>query len=345
MTTQLLFWGMLAFGISFIVTVFVKQFAFRGGLVDRSTSARSIHTRPTARLGGLSIYLAVLVCVVLLLVVSDTLTSGLISTLHYLGFLLGGLMLMIGGALDDRFDLPPWISIWPPVLAALMLVLAGIGVEKLTNPFGGVLLLTTWQSDLLVFLWMMAVMYTTKFLDGLDGLATSVSTIGVLMIMLLALTAAYYQPDVSVLSAVVIGALLGFFFWNIHPASIFLGEGGSTFVGFALGTLAIISGGKLVTALLVLGIPLLDAMWVIVRRWKTGGIRKIFQGDRKHLHHRLLDVGWGQHRIVFTYVFVATAFGVNTLFLQSRQKLVALIFLGIMMLIAALILVQKERDV
>ena len=345
MMTQLLVWGMLAFAISFIATVFVKQYAFRGGLVDRPKSPRNIHTRPTARLGGLSIYLAVSICVVLLLVMSDTLTSGRITLVHYLGFLLGGLILMIGGALDDRFDLPPWVSIWPPILAALVLILAGIGVEKLTNPFGGVLLLTAWQSDLLVFVWMMVVMYTTKFLDGLDGLATSVSTIGVLMIMLLALTAAYYQPDVSLLSAVVIGALLGFFFWNIHPASIFLGEGGSTFVGFALGTLAIISGGKLATALLVLGIPLLDAIWVILRRWKTGGVRKIFQGDRKHLHHRLLDLGWGQHRIVFTYVFVATAFGVSTLFLQSRQKLVALILLGMMMLIAALMLVQKERHV
>lgn len=345
MMTQLILWGILAFAISFVGTVFVKHYAFRGGLVDRPKSSRNIHTRPTARLGGLSIYVAMAVCIIFLLTTGTALTDGRITLLHYAGFLVGGFVLMLGGAFDDRFDLPPWLSIWSPLLATILLIGSGIEVEKLTNPFGGIVMLTPWQSDLIVFVWMLAVIYTTKFLDGLDGLATSVSTVGVLMIMLLAMTTAYYQPDVALISAVVIGALLGFLFWNFHPASIFLGEGGSTFVGFTLGTLAVISGGKLATALLVLGVPLLDAMWVIMRRWRTGGVKQIFRGDRKHLHHRFLDLGWGQRRIVFVYVFVATAFGVSTLFLQSRQKLVALVVLGIMMLIAAAVLVQKEKNV
>lgn len=343
MTTSLLFFGMIAFAISFIATVFVKHLAFQNGVVDRPGSARKIHTRPTARMGGLAIYLAFTSVVVLLLLTSPTLIGGRITAFHYIGMLIGGFALMLGGLLDDRYDLPPWLSCVSPIVAASILISSGIEIEKLTNPFGGVIVLTPLQSDVLVFVWLMAVMYTTKFLDGLDGLATSVSSVGTLMIVLLALTAAYFQPDIALLSAVAFGAFLGFLFWNFHPASIFLGEGGSTFVGYVLGTLAVISGGKLATALLVLGIPLLDVVWVIMRRLRKGGLREVVRGDRKHLHHRLLDLGLGQRRIVFIYVFIASAFGVSTLFLQSRQKLVALVLLGLMMLIAAAILVQKEK--
>jgi len=344
MMTQLLLWGIVAFGISFVGTVFVKQLAFRGGLLDHPGQKRKIHSRPTARLGGLAIFLAFAIVVCILLWISPTLTDGRITFFHYMGLLLGGVILMLGGALDDLFDLPPRLSFIAPLLATITLLLFGVGVEKMTNPFGGVIYLTLWQSHLLVFLWMMTVMYTTKFLDGLDGLATSVSSVGALMILLLAQTVAYAQPDVSLLATVVLGALLGFLFWNFHPASIFLGEGGSTFVGYLLGTLAIISGGKLATALLVLGIPLLDVVWVIVRRFRLGGVRRILQADRRHLHHRLFDRGWGQRRIVFVYVLVATVFGTCTLFLQSREKLVALILLGVMMFIIAVILVKQEKS-
>lgn len=250
---------------------------------------------------------------------------------------------MIGGYLDDRFDLPAHATIIAPILATLTAIAFGIEVDKLTNPFGGVIYLLPWQSDVLVFVWLMLVMYTTKFLDGLDGLATSVSSVGAIMIMLLSLTASYFQPDVALLSAVTIGAYLGFLFWNVHPASIFLGEGGSTFVGFMLGILAVISGGKVATALLVLGIPLLDVLWVISRRFREGGISRVFVGDKKHLHHRLLALGWGQTRIVILYVAVAAAFGVSALFLQSREKLVALIVLSLVMLLTALFFVQQER--
>jgi UDP-N-acetylmuramyl pentapeptide phosphotransferase/UDP-N-acetylglucosamine-1-phosphate transferase len=189
----------------------------------------------------------------------------------------------------------------------------------------------------------MVVMYTTKFLDGLDGLATSVTTIGAVMILLLSMTSAYFQPDVALFSSLIIGAYLGFLFWNMHPASIFLGEGGSVFVGYLLGILAVISGGKVATALLVLGIPLLDVLWVIGRRLREGGFSRIFVGDRKHLHHRLLALGWGQTRIVIFYVALAAIFGTSALFLQSKEKLVALIILSFIMLLLALFFVQKER--
>ena len=340
-----IFYGVSGFFLSFFLTFFVRRVAVYFHIVDKpSIVPKKIHTKPIAQLGGIAIYLSITFITMFLLLSGNLLTSGTITTHHYLGVLLGGLILMIGGFFDDRYELPPQTAIIAPILAALTAISFGIEITKLTNPFGGVFFLQTWQSDILVFVWLMIVMYTTKFLDGLDGLATSVSGIGVLMIFLLSLTAAYYQPDVGLLASVVLGAYLGFLFWNIHPASIFLGEGGSVFVGYMLGILAVISGGKVATALLVLGIPLLDVLWIMTRRFKEGGITRIFQGDKKHLHHRLLKLGWGQTTIVMMYVAIASAFGVSALFLQSRQKIVALLILSLVMGLLAFVLVQKDRQ-
>ncbi|HCB18759.1 TPA: hypothetical protein DEP34_00025 [Candidatus Uhrbacteria bacterium] len=345
MITLLFGWGILAFVLAFFGTVAVTRVALRFGLIDRPDESRKVHHHPIPQLGGLAIYVAVGTVTFVVLLFTPFLTSGEITYHHYVGILLGGLLLMIGGIVDDRYRLPPSLSIVAPACAALLAIVCGVEVEKLTNPFGGVFTLAAWQSDLLVFAWLMGVMYTTKFLDGLDGLATSVSSIGILMMMLLALTITYYQPDVALFAAIILGALLGFLFWNYHPASIFLGEGGSTLVGFLLGVLAVISGGKLATALLVLGIPIMDVLWVILRRGKQGGLRALFRGDRKHLHHRLLDLGWGQRRVVLFYVFVSTSCGILALLLQSDEKLVALIILAVLMILGASYLVHKERVV
>lgn len=340
------FWGVgVAFVIAVVSTWLVRRFATRFGIVDRPAGGRKIHARAVPLLGGVGIFVSVAVVVAYLLATGGRLTGGEITVTHYLGFLLGGLVLMIGGFIDDRFDLSPRYAVIAPVLAALTAIGFGVEVDKLTNPLGGVIYLAPWQSDVLVFAWLMVVMYTTKFLDGLDGLATGVSSIGALMVLFLALTTAYFQPDVALLAAVCVGAMLGFLVFNFNPASIFLGEGGSTFVGFALGMLAVISGGKLATALLVIAIPLMDVAWIVVRRFRVGGIRQIFRADRKHLHHRLLDRGWGQKRIVIAYYLVATAFGLSTLFLQSREKLVALGALAVAMTVVAVVFSRKEKGI
>jgi UDP-GlcNAc:undecaprenyl-phosphate/decaprenyl-phosphate GlcNAc-1-phosphate transferase len=353
MITTLILWGGLAFVLSFLMTLVVRRAAIHFKIVDKPTIPRKIHGRPVAQLGGIAIFVAIAAATIGLLLSGDLLTSGEITHGHYVGVLLGGLILMIGGFIDDRRELPPHLAFIAPILAAVTVIGFGIEVDKLTNPFsaiggsafggGAQIILESWQSDILVFAWLMVVMYTTKFLDGLDGLATSVTSVGALMVMLLSLTAVYFQPDVALLSAVTIGGFVGFLFWNVHPASIFLGEGGSTFVGFMLGILAVISGGKLATALLVLGIPLLDVVWVVLRRWQRGGFLHIFQADKKHLHHRLLKLRWGQTTIVLLYVVIASAFGVSALFLQSQEKLVALLILAGIMVLAALLLVKRDR--
>ncbi len=343
MTSVWIGWFILAFGLSLVFTQLIFRIALRFNLVDRPDGKRKIHQTPIPLMGGLAIFLAIAGTMALILINGDALTSGEVGLGHYSGFLLGGLVLMFGGFVDDRYGLNPKVAFWFPVVAALLVIGFGVEVDKLTNPLGGVIELTSWQSDVLVFLWLMGVMYTTKFLDGVDGLATGVSAIGTFMICLLALTAAYYQPDVALLALVAVGALLGFLVWNFNPALIFLGEGGSTFVGYLLGTLAVISGGKLAIALLVIGIPALDVAWSIMRRWQSGGFKKIFQGDRQHLHHRLYDLGWNQRKVCLVYYGVAIMFGGGALFLQSGQKVIALGSLLVLMLVVAWSLTTLDR--
>lgn len=343
MSSEALVWLLAAFLLSSFAADGMIRAAKRLGIVDKP-GGRKIHAQPMPLLGGVGIYLALAACVGIALFVSPTLTSGLVTPALYAGFLVGGLVLVVGGALDDKFTLPPWLSILPPLLAALVAVAAGINVSKLTNPFGGIYLVPHWLSDLIVFAWLLIVMYTTKLLDGLDGLSTGIAAIGTTMILLLSLTVAYFQPDVALLSSIVLGALLGFLVWNFHPAKIFLGEGGSTLVGYALGILAVISGGKLATALLAVGIPLLDLAWTVLRRVSAGGWKNAFRGDRRHLHHRLFDLGWGQRRIVLSYYAVAAVFGLAALFLQSRAKLFALGLLAVAMLSLILWIVRYERS-
>lgn len=354
MNFQLIFWFLGALILSFVGSRLVMALARRFDIVDRPTNdSRKIHQKSMPLLGGLAIYVSVAVFTLLLIWLNPIMTSGEIGFRQYVGFLFGGFILMVGGFLDDRYDLPPRLAIIAPLLASAAAVAFGIEVSKLTNPFsaiggsafggGGVIELASWQSSILVFVWLIIMTFTTKFLDGIDGLATGVSSVGALMILLLSLTTAYFQPDVAHLSVVVLGALLGFLAWNFHPASIFLGEGGSTFVGYTIGVLAVISGGKLAIALLALGIPLLDAAWVILRRSMRNGLRSTVRHDNRHLHHRLLDLGWSQSRVVFAYVFVATLFGLAGLFLQSRDKLLALGVLIIFMIVSAFFLVFKKR--
>ncbi|HBL39848.1 TPA: hypothetical protein DDZ10_04245 [Candidatus Uhrbacteria bacterium] len=334
-------WMLLSFFLSTALSPLVARMAAAFGIVDEPGVPRKVHKEPVPLLGGLAIFISLGVTLILALVLTNRLTASEINASHYVGFLVGGAMLMLGGFLDDTFTLKPRLSMLFPIMAALAAIAGGVEVTKLTNPLGGVILLEPWQSNVLVFVWLLVVMYVTKLLDGLDGLSTSVVSVGALAIVLLSLSAAYYQPDVALFASIGLGVLLGFLVWNWSPAKIFLGEGGSTFVGYLLGVLAVVSGGKLATALLVLGIPILDLIWTILRRAR-GGAKAIVSADRKHLHHRLFDLGWSQPRIVFLYASLALVFGVGALFLQSGQKILALAALVVLMIAVAVLLTRRS---
>ena len=178
--------------------------------------------------------------------------------------------------------------------------------------------------------------YTTKLLDGMDGLVAGISAIAALVIFGLSLAPQVRQEQTALLAIIFAGSLLGFLILNFHPAKIFLGEGGSTLAGFMLAVLAIVSGGKIATTLLVMGLPLLDMVWVILLRLARR--QSPFTGDRKHLHFKLIEIGLSEPQAVLLLYALTGIFGLSALFLQSRGKLIALVILIVVMLamIAAL---------
>ncbi len=342
-----------SFLLSVFFTILVKKIAWKFKILDQPGGERKIHRRPIPLLGGWAIFIAFFLVLGYLSFFTNLIIGRNILLRYLVGIFIGGLFLMIGGTLDDRFNLKPSRQIIWPILAALGVMISGIGISFITNPLGGILRLDFYTinwggynffilTNLFTFVWLLGIMYTTKFLDGLDGLVSGITAIGSLIIFFLSLAPEVNQTDTAFLAIILVGACLGFLIFNFYPASIFLGEGGSLFTGFMLGILAIIAGGKIATALLILGLPILDVGWVILRRlfWDK---KRLGLGDEKHLHFRLIKFGFSQRQAVLFLYFLTTVFGVLALFLQSKEKLIALVVLGLVMVILALVLTLNYR--
>lgn len=324
--------------LSAALTWLVMKLAAKLGVTDKPDQDRKIHAREIPLLGGLAVFAAFFI---VLFFVRDKLLSGNLLTSHWLGFFYGAVWLMLGGLFDDKYKLSPSQQILFPILAISTVVFGGVEIEKITNPLGGFIYLGAF-SAVLISLWLIGMMYTTKLLDGLDGLVSGMTAIGAMVIFLFTMSAKYYQPDIGLAALVFAAACLGFLIFNWHPAKIFLGEGGSLFLGYTLGVLSIISGGKIAIALLVMGIPILDVAWTIARRLMAGKNPFKF-ADRKHLHFRLLDLGLGVRKSVLLYYVFAAIFGLAALFLQSKGKLLALALILTVMALVILFFAYLDR--
>lgn len=344
-----LFLFAIALVLSLLLVPLAKKFSVKIGAVDLPNSPRKIHTKPMPLLGGLAIFVSTIITGALYLLVYNPNFQQI--PLKFFGAIaVGGLILMIGGYLDDRYNLSPAKQIVFPVIAVLVVLSSGVGVgiTEISNPFGNPIrfdfgILGIPVSAIFVFLFIMGMIYTTKFLDGMDGLASGISLIAGFTLFLLSLTPRISQTMTASLSIIFCGAVLGFLLYNFNPASIFLGEGGSEYLGFMLGALAVLLGGKIATAVLVMGIPILDVLWVIVRRLWFGV--SPFKADRQHLHFRLLDVGFTQRQTVLLLYIISGGFGIMAVFLQSMGKLILLLVLIAVMLGLALgtVLMYKHK--
>jgi UDP-GlcNAc:undecaprenyl-phosphate GlcNAc-1-phosphate transferase len=339
----------LALVLSAIFTPIVRRYALKHGIVDRP-GARKVHKQPIAYLGGLAIFFAFLLSVVFHLQHSRQLDA----------LLLGCAILVTVGVIDDIKGLSPWVKLGWQFVAAAVALAGGIGITSFTNPLGGEIILNHWRfavalagfhfhisplANALSLLWMVGVANTINLLDGLDGLACGVSGIAATIIFALSVGPHVHQPGVAILAIIVAGAAFGFLPYNFHPAKIFMGDSGALFLGLVLAMLAIYSGAKLATATLVLGFPIIDAMWAVLRRlWRH---TSPFRADRGHFHHLLLDVGLSQRQAVLILYAVTAAFGTVALFSGSFAKLIALIILVVMMAMAIAILLtislRKQR--
>lgn len=308
---------LLAVVIATLATPLVAIAAKRFGVVDHP-GGRRIHRRITPRLGGLAVMAGFFLALwAVLPQIAPNFRPGQLAA-----FGLAALFLMVIGIIDDARGVPPALQLLSHVVVALVLVAVGMGIEEVSNPFGGTIDLSVWSiavpgfeterflqlpADLITVAWVVLVINAINWLDGLDGLASGVGLISAATLALLSLSAGVDQPHVALLAMLLAGALAGFLPYNFNPARIFLGTVGSTFVGFTLATLAIISGGKVATALLVLGFPIIDALTLIARRVAVGA--PPWQADTRHLHHLLLARGLSVRRTVLALYGVTAAFG------------------------------------
>lgn len=349
---QYFIYFLVALVTAVVITPLVRYLAVRLKCVDVPRPPRNLHSRPIPKLGGLAVFIAFIVALSVYLKFGDP-NFNIIPLKFFNAIGIGAAILMIGGYLDDRYDLSAkylWIF---PALAALVIVYAGIGVgiTFISNPFGAPIsldfgVLGIPASAIFVWFWMVGMMFTTKFLDGIDGLTGGISFIAGFALFLLSLGPTVNQPMTATLAIIFCGSLLGYLVYSFHPATIFFGEGGSTLTGFILGALSIILGGKIATALLVMGIPILDVAWVLTQRILSG--RSPFIGDRLHLHFRLLDLGFSQKQTVLILYSISALFGLTAVYLQSFGKLVALLILFTVMIALGVAMVsvykKKEKD-
>lgn len=314
-----------AFGLAVVVTPLTKRLALRWQIVDQPRG-RHQHGVVMPKLGGLALYVA-FTGAILLAQVLPVPRFDPEEWVRLSGLLLGGLFIFVVGLVDDIFEFGPVPQFVGQIVAAAIAILFRIFIETLNNPFTGQ------QTDpwpflvtvILSLFWLGLMMNTVNWLDGVDGLAAGVAFIAS---MVLFANAAFRldppQLSVSLLPLALMGATAGFLIFNFPPAKVFMGSNGAFFLGFTLGSLSIVGGAKAATILLVMGLPLLDVVWQIINRVRKG--RNPAQGDRGHLHYRLLDAGLSSRVIVAGYYWFCAFFGALALVTTSQFfKLVALL--------------------
>jgi UDP-GlcNAc:undecaprenyl-phosphate GlcNAc-1-phosphate transferase len=292
--------------MALLLTPLVKKFAFWVGAVD-APNHRKVHTKIMPRLGGLAIFLAF---VGAYFVISPAL--GAFNTDAGLGLLLGGLVIVITGALDDRFQLSPKWKLLGQIIAACIVVSFGLKIDLVNIPFGASNFNIGWLSIPITILWIVGVSNAINLIDGLDGLSAGVSGIATVTILILALM----MPNVTVvlLSVILLGSIVGFMFYNFHPAKIFMGDSGALFLGFALATLSIMGFKQaavvsLLIPIMILGVPLSDTFFAIMRRYVNK--LPISAPDKSHLHHCLLQLGFSHRATVLMIYGIASIFGAS----------------------------------
>jgi UDP-GlcNAc:undecaprenyl-phosphate/decaprenyl-phosphate GlcNAc-1-phosphate transferase len=325
-----------------ILTPLIRRVVLRHRIVDRPNSRR-VNTRPIPRAGGLAIAAAFLIVAGGFVLLNER--AGWVPTPLNLGsgdllaLFLGGAAAAALGGIDDLFNLRARWQLAGQIGLALFAVALGIGIVVINNPFGtGVIRFSEPFSVGFTVFWIVGMMNSINWIDGLDGLSTGIALIACVTLGLISLTTKISQPLIAVLCFALAGALAGFLRWNFHPAKIFSGTSGVQFVGYTLAVLSILGSAKVAVALLVLGVPIIDTFWIIVGRVSRGV--SPFAPDRSHIHHRLLDLGLSHRNTVLVIYGICAALGVLALLVSELTTLYA--FLGVF-IVSGLILFAPTR--
>ena len=307
--------------VSFIATPVVRSLAFKIGAVDVPKDARRMHNHPIPRMGGLAIFFGFILSALIFIPLDAPLC----------GMLLGSVMIVILGIFDDIYALPAKPKFVIQIVAASVAVVMGNKIEILSNPN----LFSSnpyWDLGILSIpisvLWIVGITNAVNLIDGLDGLACGVSTISSMTMLVIALSVA--EPDVALLMAALAGACIGFLPYNLNPAKIFMGDTGSTFLGFILATVSINGLFKsyamisFAVPFLMLGLPIFDTCFAIFRRVSKG--QSPMAPDRGHIHHRLIDMGFSQKQAVAVLYVISAILGLSAVMLTTTNVLKAILF-------------------
>ncbi|CAM3695445.1 MraY family glycosyltransferase [Cohnella lubricantis] len=300
-----------ALAIALALTPLVKSFAIKIGAMD-VPDHRKVHTRIMPRMGGLAIYAAFTVTILCFMPwLPDSFLSDHDESLIR-ALLVGGTMIVLLGALDDRFQLNAKLKFLVQIAAACIVVFGfDIQINLVNIPFGSAMQpMGDWLGIPLTIIWIVGVTNAINLIDGLDGLAAGVS--GIAIATILVMSALMGQSSVILLAAVLLGGVMGFLHYNFHPAKIFMGDSGSLFLGFSLAMLSMLGFKQItvvsfVTPILIIGVPLSDTFFAIVRRWVQK--KPIFAPDKGHLHHRLQQLGFSHRKTVLIIYGIAAFFG------------------------------------
>jgi UDP-GlcNAc:undecaprenyl-phosphate GlcNAc-1-phosphate transferase len=332
----------IALVLSFLMTPVVKTFAYKVGAIDVPKDARRMHHVPIPRLGGLAIFIGFMVSILLFTDVRGD---------HQMqGILMGAVIIVILGVVDDIMPLPAMFKFIVQIVAALIPTMHGVVIHVISNPN----LLSDnpywnmgWLSIPVTVIWIVAITNSVNLIDGLDGLANGVSAISATTMLVIALLVS--ESQVAIVMAALVGACVGFMPYNMNPAKMFMGDTGATFLGYILATISIQGLFKFYAIIsfavpfLILGLPIFDTAFAFIRRIAHG--QSPMQADRGHVHHRLIDMGLSQKQAVATLYVISAILGLSAVVLTTSGELRAMVFfiaLCIVAAVAARVVFPKE---
>lgn len=335
MTTRTAVFMLLAMAaaavVSFASTPLVKTLAYKVGAIDVPKDNRRMHKVPIPRLGGLAIFLAFLLSVLVFAEIDRQMQ----------GILLGAVMIVILGVMDDIMALKALPKLLVQIAAAGVAVYHGCVIQFFSNPnvFSEITYINLgWLSYPVTIIWIVAITNAVNFIDGLDGLAAGVSAISTAALTVIALMVA--ETNVAIILSALFGACLGFLPYNMNPAKIFMGDTGATFLGFMLATLSVTGLFKMYAIIsfavpfLILGVPIFDICFAFLRRIAKG--QSPMTADRGHFHHRLIDMGFSQKQSVAIAYMLTAILGLAAVLLTSSGELKALILIGAIFVVGAI---------
>lgn len=327
---------LLSFAISCVVTPFAIKIAPRIGAMDVPRDKRRMHTKPMPRFGGISMFLGTEISLALFLH----------SDPKVIAIIIGGACIYAVGAADDIRGLPAKVKLALQILSAIVIYVGGIQIDFVRNPFNQhtYLFFPSWLSFIITIIWIVGITNTINLIDGLDGLAAGVAAIASGCIAYSAILSGQFEVGLAMFA--VSGGAIGFLPYNFHPAKIFMGDNGSLYLGFMIAAVSILGSTKGATLIativpfLVLGLPIFDTAFAIIRRWVNG--YPIMEADKGHLHHRIMNTGIGQRRTVLIMYCISAIMGMVAVLVVQRMFIESIVLILVAAVLTCVFIADRD---